>query len=145
MFRRTIVTKANIVNWLTAILLKLSERLGRSIQILRFRSAWLTPCAPKCWIRNSTKESRSSCCPTFMGILSQMWRQSIRAALGRRLLRILEINMPFGYGDRKAILDEALDICTITERKKIVTTDVDGASAAEFTDYLLETLDRLKK
>lgn len=50
-----------------------------------------------------------------------------------------------GYGDRKAILDEALDICTITERKKIVTTDVDGASAAEFTDYLLETLDRLKK
>lgn len=50
-----------------------------------------------------------------------------------------------GYGDRKGILDEALDICTITERKKVVTTDVDGASAAEFTDYLLETIDRLKK
>lgn len=50
-----------------------------------------------------------------------------------------------GYGDRKAILDKALDICTITERKKVVTTDVDGASAAEFTDYLLETIDSLKK
>lgn len=50
-----------------------------------------------------------------------------------------------GYGDRKAILDKALDICTITERKKVVTTDVDGASAAEFTDYLLETIDGLKK
>lgn len=50
-----------------------------------------------------------------------------------------------GYGDRKAILNKALDICTITERKKVVTTDVDGASAAEFTDYLLETIDSLKK
>lgn len=50
-----------------------------------------------------------------------------------------------GYGDRKAILDKALDICTITERKKVITTDVDGASAAEFTDYLLETIDGLKK
>lgn len=49
-----------------------------------------------------------------------------------------------GYGDRKAVLDKALDICTITERKKVVTTDVDGASAAEFTDYLLETIDKLK-
>ncbi len=50
-----------------------------------------------------------------------------------------------GYADRKAILDQALDICTVTERKKVVTTDVDGASAEEFTDYLLETIDQLKK
>lgn len=49
-----------------------------------------------------------------------------------------------GYGDRKAILDKALDICTITERKVVVTTFVEGASAAEFTDYLLETIDSLK-
>ena len=49
-----------------------------------------------------------------------------------------------GYAYRKAVLDKALDICTITERKKVVTTDVDGASAAEFTDYLLETIDKIK-
>jgi len=49
-----------------------------------------------------------------------------------------------GYGDRKAVLDKALDICTVTERKVVVTTDVDGATAAEFTDYLLETIDALK-
>ena len=49
-----------------------------------------------------------------------------------------------GYADRKAVLDKALDISTITERKKVVTTDVDGASAAEFTDYLLETIDKIK-
>ncbi len=49
-----------------------------------------------------------------------------------------------GYGDRKALLDQALDVCITTERKKIVTTDKDGASAAEFTDYLLETIARLR-
>ena len=49
-----------------------------------------------------------------------------------------------GYGDRKNRLDEALDVCTITERKYVITTDRDGASAEEFTDYLLETLNRLK-
>ncbi|WP_019227264.1 isocitrate/isopropylmalate family dehydrogenase [Sedimentibacter sp. B4] len=45
-----------------------------------------------------------------------------------------------GYGDRKALLDKTLDICTITERKHVVTTDKDGATAEEFADYLLETL-----
>ena len=49
-----------------------------------------------------------------------------------------------GYGDRKEILDKALDICTITERKLVVTTDVDGATAAEFTDYLIDTINSLK-
>ena len=49
-----------------------------------------------------------------------------------------------GYGSRKAVLDRALDICTVEERRLVVTTDVDGASAAEFTDYLLETIERLK-
>ena len=50
-----------------------------------------------------------------------------------------------GYADRKAVLDKALDICTLTERKVVVTTDVDGATAEEFTTYLLETVDRLKQ
>ena len=50
-----------------------------------------------------------------------------------------------GYGDRKALLDQALDICTITERKVVLTTFVEDASTAEFTDYLLETIDSLKK
>ena len=49
-----------------------------------------------------------------------------------------------GYAEKKEKLVKALDICTITERKKVVTTDVDGASAAEFTDYLLETIDKIK-
>nr|WP_300094937.1 isocitrate/isopropylmalate family dehydrogenase [Sedimentibacter sp.] len=45
-----------------------------------------------------------------------------------------------GYGSKKALLDKALDICTVTERKLVVTTDKDGATAEEFADYLLETL-----
>ena len=48
-----------------------------------------------------------------------------------------------GYGDRKEKLDKALDICTVTERKKVVTTFPEDASAAEYTDYLLETLEDL--
>ena len=49
-----------------------------------------------------------------------------------------------GYGDKKELLDKALDICTITERKAVVTTFKEGASSEEFTDYLLETIERLK-
>lgn len=50
-----------------------------------------------------------------------------------------------GYADRKKILDQALDICTVTERKVVLTTFREDASAKEFTDYLLETIDGLKK
>ena len=50
-----------------------------------------------------------------------------------------------GFGDRKAILDEAMEICTVTERKVVVTTQLEDASAAEFTDYLLETIDKIQK
>ena len=49
-----------------------------------------------------------------------------------------------GYGERKELLDKALDICTVSERKKVITTDVDGATAEEFTDYLLETIQKIE-
>lgn len=49
-----------------------------------------------------------------------------------------------GYADRKQILDEALDICTVTERKVVLTTFVEDASAAEYTDYLVETIGTLR-
>lgn len=49
-----------------------------------------------------------------------------------------------GYGDRKEWLEKALDICTVTERKVVVTTFPEDASAAEYTDYLLETLEKLR-
>ncbi|HCK88922.1 MAG TPA: isocitrate dehydrogenase [Erysipelotrichaceae bacterium] len=55
-----------------------------------------------------------------------------------------EMMAHIGYGDRKEILSEALDICTVTERKIKVTTMPEDASAAEFTDYLLETISRIK-
>jgi isocitrate dehydrogenase (NAD+) len=54
-----------------------------------------------------------------------------------------EMMAHIGYGDRKAILDKALDICTVTEKKLVVTTMPEDASAAEFTDYLLETIGSL--
>lgn len=55
-----------------------------------------------------------------------------------------EMMAHIGYGDRKAVLENALEICTVTERKKVVTTMPEDASAAEFTDYLLETIRGLK-
>lgn len=49
-----------------------------------------------------------------------------------------------GYNDRKVKLDEALDICTMTERKVVLTTFTEDASTKEFTDYLLETIDKIQ-
>jgi len=40
----------------------------------------------------------------------------------------------------KKVLDDALKICTRTERKVVITTDKDGVSAKKFTDYLLKTI-----
>lgn len=56
-----------------------------------------------------------------------------------------EMMAHIGYGDRKAVLDQALEICTVTERKVVLTTETKDASAAEFTDYLIETIKRLEK
>lgn len=43
------------------------------------------------------------------------------------------------------ILDQALDICIVTERKVKVTTFPEDASAEEFTDYLLDTIRKIKE
>lgn len=46
-----------------------------------------------------------------------------------------------GYADRKNKLDKALDICTISERKVVLTTFIKDASTKEFADYLIETIE----
>lgn len=48
-----------------------------------------------------------------------------------------------GYGDRSAKLEKALDVCCNTEKKLVVTTDKDGATAEEFTTYILDTIHSL--
>ena len=55
-----------------------------------------------------------------------------------------EMMAHIGYADRKKLLDDALDICTRTEKKLVVTTLPEDASAAQFTDYLLETIDKIR-
>lgn len=49
-----------------------------------------------------------------------------------------------GYGDRNELLEKAFEICTVTERKVVLTTFTEDASAEEFTDYLLETIRGLR-
>lgn len=44
-----------------------------------------------------------------------------------------------GYGDRRKKLEDALDK-TLQERKVVLTTDKDGATAAQYTDYVIETI-----
>ena len=56
-----------------------------------------------------------------------------------------EMMAHIGFGDRKAILEKALDICTVTERKKVITTQIEDASTAEFADYLLETIEKVQQ
>lgn len=55
-----------------------------------------------------------------------------------------EMMAHIGYADRKAILDKALDITTVTERKVVLTTEIKDASTKEFTDYLIDTIKNLK-
>ncbi len=62
---------------------------------------------------------------------------SLIRAIGQMLIHI-------GYADRNALLEKALDICTVTEKKLVVTTFTEDASAAEFTDYLIETIEKLR-
>ena len=48
-----------------------------------------------------------------------------------------------GYVDRKRILEEAMDICTVKERKVVVTTMPEDASTEQFTDYVIDTIRKL--
>ncbi len=48
-----------------------------------------------------------------------------------------------GFKAQAERLDKALNICTETEKKVIVTGDKDGATCKEFSDYLMETLSKL--
>lgn len=49
-----------------------------------------------------------------------------------------------GFADRKAVLEQAMDICTITERKVVLTTLTQDASTKEFTDYIIDTINRIR-
>lgn len=62
---------------------------------------------------------------------------SLIRAIGQMLIHI-------GYADRNELLDRALEICTVTEKKLVVTTETKDASAAEFTDYLIETIRKIR-
>lgn len=48
-----------------------------------------------------------------------------------------------GYADKKVLLEKALDVCT-TEKKVILTTFTEDASTKEYTDYIIETIEKLK-
>lgn len=48
-----------------------------------------------------------------------------------------------GYADKKVLLEKALDVCT-TEQKVVLTTFTEDASAKEYTDYIIETIEKLK-
>ena len=62
---------------------------------------------------------------------------SLIRAMGEMLAHI-------GYGDRKALLDKALDICTVTEKKLVITGHEDGCTGEAFTDYLIDTIRTLR-
>ncbi|MDF2943992.1 MAG: hypothetical protein K0S01_2850 [Herbinix sp.] len=49
-----------------------------------------------------------------------------------------------GYTNEADKLYQALDICTITEKKVMTTGRDTGATGAQFADYLMETIERIK-
>ncbi len=48
-----------------------------------------------------------------------------------------------GYGKEAGKLYEALDICTVTEKKLVITGRNTGATGAEFADYIMETIEAM--
>ncbi|MDR1689711.1 MAG: isocitrate/isopropylmalate dehydrogenase family protein [Clostridiales bacterium] len=48
-----------------------------------------------------------------------------------------------GYTAEAQKLYKALDICTVTEKKLVITGRDTGATSAEFADYIMETLKRI--
>lgn len=45
--------------------------------------------------------------------------------------------------DKADILSKALEICNVTEKKVVVTGNVDGATCKEFADYVIDTIKSL--
>ena len=62
---------------------------------------------------------------------------SLIRAMGQMLIHI-------GYADRNVLLEKAMDICTVTERKVVLTTFAEDASTEEFADYVIETIQKVK-
>lgn len=49
-----------------------------------------------------------------------------------------------GYTKESDKLYQALDICTITEKKLVITGRDNGATSAEFADYIMDTISKLQ-
>lgn len=62
---------------------------------------------------------------------------SLIRAMGQMLIHI-------GYADRNVLLEKAMGICTVSERKVVLTTFTEDASTEEFADYVIETIQKLK-
>ena len=50
-----------------------------------------------------------------------------------------------GYQEKADKLSAALEACTLTERRLVITGRPDGATNAAFADYILEKVDGTKK
>ena len=48
-----------------------------------------------------------------------------------------------GFVDKANLLSNAMAVCTETEKKVVVTSNTDGATTKEFSDYLMETIKTL--
>ena len=48
-----------------------------------------------------------------------------------------------GFNDKADKLNKALNICTETEKRVVVTGDTDGATCKEFGDYIMETIEKI--
>jgi isocitrate dehydrogenase (NAD+) len=48
-----------------------------------------------------------------------------------------------GYTQQADLLDKAMDVCTYTERKLVITGYSDGVGTKAYTDYILETIAKI--
>ena len=101
-------------------------------------NAWIRPKSRPEVSRAAYSSSCEGADPRMMLTDSRSFSSSLIRAAGMLLAHI-------GFVEKKELLEQAMDICTVTERKVVLTTFTEDASTREFTDYVIETIQNIRK
>ena len=129
----TIVTKANIVKLVDGNFIKVVREVGKEYPEIEIQERLVDAMCAKMLDPEFNKGIEVVVLPNLYGDIVTDVAAEHQGGLGT------------AFGDRNDILEKAMDICTIEERKVVLTTFTEDASTKEFADYLLETIKKIKE